>query len=157
MFVRHPEYFLCVVVLIVCVRGAQDIGEFSARNVMQCLRREYTLRATRSDEYGRRCWDVIKTISCWGRCDSFEVPDWRFPYKVSVHPVCMHDQKTLRKVRLRYCDPPNTGDDLRIYEYYDAETCSCGVCNSSDTFCDWKGHTSSQESSLTAKGGATNY
>ncbi|KFM62737.1 Glycoprotein hormone beta-5, partial [Stegodyphus mimosarum] len=106
-----------------------------------CLRREYTLKATRSDAFGRQCWDIIRVTSCWGRCDSFEIPDWRFPYKISVHPVCIHDHKKLRRVLLRNCDP-GADPHLRIYEYYEAETCSCKVCNSSDTFCDWKNHIS---------------
>ncbi|XP_055945858.1 thyrostimulin beta-5 subunit-like [Argiope bruennichi] len=152
MLIRYPERLLCVVVFIVLVEASVDSSDpySTFKNVLQCLRREYTLRASRSDDFGRRCWDVIRTTSCWGRCDSFEIPDWRFPYKISIHPVCMHDQKILRKVRLRHCDPPDTDDELRIYEYYDAATCSCGVCNSSDTFCDWKGHTSSQKTLLPA-------
>ncbi|GFY70214.1 thyrostimulin beta-5 subunit [Trichonephila inaurata madagascariensis] len=145
MLIQYSERLVCAAVFIVIIQADQSI-DTSFKNVLQCLRREYTLKATQSDDYGRRCWDVIRTTSCWGRCDSFEIPDWRFPYKISIHPVCMHDQKILRKVRLRHCDPPDTDDDLRIYEYYDAITCSCGVCNSSDTFCDWKGHSSSQKS-----------
>ncbi|KAG8182930.1 hypothetical protein JTE90_010561 [Oedothorax gibbosus] len=141
-------YFLALtVVFVVCSQAARGRSSdhnsqesYNLKSVLVCLRREYTLKATRSDNLGRRCWDFIRATSCWGRCDSFEIPDWRFPYKISIHPVCMHDQKRLRRVRLRHCDPPDADDRLRNYEYYDAETCSCGVCNSSDTFCDWKGH-----------------
>lgn len=68
-----------------------------------------------------------------------QIPDWRFPYKISYHPVCMHDQKVLRRVHLRHCDP-GADEELRVYEFYEALTCSCKVCNSSDTFCDWRNH-----------------
>nr|XP_015930088.1 thyrostimulin beta-5 subunit-like [Parasteatoda tepidariorum] len=132
--------FLSILILVKAEELNSDVSG-NLKGVLSCLRREYTLKATRTDRDGRQCWDIIRAISCWGRCDSFEIPDWRFPYKISVHPVCMHERRKLRRVELRNCDP-GADEELRFYEYYDAESCSCGVCNSSDTFCDWKGRIS---------------
>lgn len=43
------------------------------KKTLECHRREYTFTATRTDSFGRQCWQVIKSMSCWGRCDSTEV------------------------------------------------------------------------------------
>jgi len=30
---------------------------------------------TKTDSAGRKCWDLVNVMSCWGRCDSNEVRD----------------------------------------------------------------------------------
>lgn len=40
---------------------------------LDCHRREYTFKASRTDAFGRKCWQYVKVMSCWGRCDSGEV------------------------------------------------------------------------------------
>ncbi|XP_054706885.1 thyrostimulin beta-5 subunit-like [Uloborus diversus] len=122
---------LCFVACAWALSGTEE--------VLECLRREYTLRAVKTDLKGRHCWDTLKVATCWGRCDSFEIPDWRFPYKISYHPVCVHDRKVLRRVMLRNCEI-GADRELALYEFLEAESCTCRLCNSSDTFCDWRSH-----------------
>ena len=43
------------------------------RNTLECHRREYTFKATNTDGKGRRCWQFVTAMSCWGRCHSGEV------------------------------------------------------------------------------------
>lgn len=45
----------------------------NAHATLECHRREYTFKATRTDLSGRQCWEYITVMSCWGRCDSGEV------------------------------------------------------------------------------------
>ena len=82
MLIRSVKSLLCLLLLCVCVcisssdkeePSSEDPPSYLLRNILMCLRREYTLKAIRSDENGRTCWDFIRSTSCWGRCDSFEV------------------------------------------------------------------------------------
>ena len=43
------------------------------RFTLECHRREYTFKAVRYDDVGRKCWQFVTVMSCWGRCDSGEV------------------------------------------------------------------------------------
>ncbi len=52
---------------------------------------------------GRECWDHVSVWSCFGRCDSNEISDWKFPYKRSYHPVCMHAGRSKAVAMLRNC------------------------------------------------------
>ncbi|KAG8181945.1 hypothetical protein JTE90_000056 [Oedothorax gibbosus] len=103
-------------------------------NTLECHRREFTFKAVQTDDNGFQCWDQVTAMACWGRCDSGEIGDWRFPYKRPFHPVCVHDSREVRSVILRNCHP---AADLRIaeYEYYEAVSCSCIKCDSSTTSC----------------------
>ena len=38
-----------------------------------CYRREYFFKAERTDASGLKCWSTVKTVSCWGRCETGEV------------------------------------------------------------------------------------
>lgn len=40
---------------------------------LECHRRLYTYRVTKTDENGKQCWDTLTVNACWGRCDSYEV------------------------------------------------------------------------------------
>lgn len=44
-----------------------------AAGTLECHRRLYTYRVTKTDENGKQCWDTISVNACWGRCDSNEV------------------------------------------------------------------------------------
>ncbi|XP_044733529.1 thyrostimulin beta-5 subunit [Chrysoperla carnea] len=104
-------------------------------STLECHRRLYTYRAMQTDSRGLSCWDSLSVMSCWGRCDSNEISDWRFPYKRSYHPVCMHASRTPKTVILRHCDYGVESGTNR-YEYLEATSCKCQACSSSDTSCE---------------------
>lgn len=79
----------------------------------------------------------------------FQVSDWRFPYKKSNHPVCVHHGRNTSFVTLRHCEE---GVQLGTshYEYVEADDCKCQICSSSDTSCEglrYRPHRSESESS----------
>ncbi|XP_045603174.1 thyrostimulin beta-5 subunit [Procambarus clarkii] len=104
-------------------------------STLECHRRQYTYKVHKTDDDGRVCWDFINVMSCWGRCDSNEIADWKFPYKRSHHPVCMHEQTQLTEVTLRHCDE-DAAPGTEIYSYHDATRCACSVCKSSEASCE---------------------
>lgn len=77
---------------------------------------------------GHECWDHVSVWSCWGRCDSREISDWKFPYKKSYHPVCVHAGRSKAVAMLRYCHP-SADPETRRYEYLEANACHCQVNN----------------------------
>lgn len=91
-----------------------------------CNRRLYTYRITQADSMGRECWDHVSVWSCWGRCDSKEISDWKFPYKRSYHPVCMHAGRSKAVAYLRQCHP-DVEPETKRYEYMEAIGCHCQV------------------------------
>lgn len=110
-----------------------------------CNMRLYTYRITQSDAKGifliiperfelltmipysgRECWDHVSVWSCHGRCDSNEISDWKFPYKRSYHPVCMHAGRSKAVAMLRNCHP-QASPETRRYEYMEAIGCHCQV------------------------------
>ncbi|KAJ6646424.1 Thyrostimulin beta-5 subunit [Pseudolycoriella hygida] len=100
-----------------------------------CNMRLYTYRITQSDSKGRECWDHVSVWSCFGRCDSNEISDWKFPYKRSYHPVCMHAGRSKAVAMLRNCHPQAT-PETRRYEYMEAMGCHCQTCSTTDTSCE---------------------
>lgn len=91
---------------------------------------------TESDDKGLSCWDTIEVKGCWGRCDSKEISDWKFPFKKSHHPVCIPAGRTKAHVMLKNCDA-DAGDDAKKYDYTEPTSCICQVCTSSDTSCEY--------------------
>lgn len=75
---------------------------------------------------GYECWDHVSVWSCWGRCDSREISDWKFPYKKSYHPVCVHAGRSKSVAMLRFCHP-QADPETRRYEYMEANACHCQV------------------------------
>lgn len=117
------------VVFISAVDGEEE-GER-----LGCHRRKYSFRVTQTDQMGRTCRDVVSVKSCWGRCDSNEISDYKFPFKRSYHPVCVFSGRVASVATLRYCDPdvaPNTNQ----YHYMEATACKCQTCTSFDTSCE---------------------
>ncbi|KAG4076190.1 hypothetical protein HA402_014739 [Bradysia odoriphaga] len=100
-----------------------------------CNMRLYTYRITQSDSNGRECWDHVSVWSCFGRCDSNEISDWKFPYKRSYHPVCMHAGRSKAVAMLRNCHP-QASPETRRYEYMEAIGCHCQTCSTTDTSCE---------------------
>ncbi|CAG7838469.1 unnamed protein product [Allacma fusca] len=110
-------------------------GAVDPATTLDCHRRLYSYRVTKTDSAGRTCWDQVNVRSCWGRCDSNEIPDWRFPYKRSHHPVCIYGSRHERTVTLRNCQPDvEPGTDK--YTFQEAETCVCTACKSSEASCE---------------------
>ncbi|XP_065331831.1 thyrostimulin beta-5 subunit [Cloeon dipterum] len=112
-----------------------DMAQIDMSNTLGCHRRLYSYKVIQSDPAGRSCWDVVNVMSCWGRCDSNEISDWRFPYKRSFHPVCMHDDRRPMSVELKNCDA-DTLPGTERYVYYEAVSCRCSVCKSSEASCE---------------------
>ncbi|CAH1375612.1 hypothetical protein MTP99_017022 [Tenebrio molitor] len=106
-----------------------------ASGTIECHRRMYTYRVTQTDDNGKQCWDTLSVMACWGRCDSNEISDWRFPYKKSNHPVCVHYGRNRSVVTLRHCEEGADPTTAR-YEYLEAAGCKCQQCSSSDTSCE---------------------
>ncbi|XP_069970009.1 thyrostimulin beta-5 subunit [Penaeus vannamei] len=104
-------------------------------STLECHRRQYTYKVHKTDDNGRMCWDYINVMSCWGRCDSNEIADWKFPYKRSHHPVCMHEETHLTQVTLRNCHE-DVAPGTEIYTFHEANRCSCSVCKSSEASCE---------------------
>ncbi|XP_035905321.1 thyrostimulin beta-5 subunit [Anopheles stephensi] len=100
-----------------------------------CHKRLFTYRVSQTDSKGRECWDHVSVLSCWGRCDSNEISDWRFPYKRSHHPVCVHAGRTKAVALLRHCHP-DADLAARQYEYMEPKSCNCQTCSSTDTSCE---------------------
>lgn len=118
----------------------------STETGLGCNMRLYTYRITQSDSNGkmllyvkyqlsstnifnisgRECWDHVSVWSCFGRCDSNEISDWKFPYKRSYHPVCMHAGRSKAVAMLRNCHP-QASPETRRYEYMEAIGCHCQV------------------------------
>ncbi|XP_076315566.1 thyrostimulin beta-5 subunit-like [Tachypleus tridentatus] len=126
---------VCLPTLILWLHLSVASAVKSAESTLACHKREYTFKATRTDSNGHQCWDYLNTMSCWGRCDSGEIADWRFPYKKAYHPVCMHSKKQQRKVKLKHCDKL-AETQLAEYVYYEALTCGCQLCRSSSSSCE---------------------
>ena len=52
---------------------ATSLQEPILASTLECHRRLYAYKVTKTDSAGRVCWDTISVMSCWGRCDSNEV------------------------------------------------------------------------------------
>ncbi|CRL02758.1 CLUMA_CG015835, isoform A [Clunio marinus] len=118
-----------------CNEIAPAIIEGPTKAPIGCHKRSYSYKVTQSDMKGNTCSGVITVNACWGRCDSKEISDWKFPFKKSHHPVCVHSGRTKVIVMLQECDP-NASIEARKYEYMEALTCSCQICSSIDTSCE---------------------
>ncbi|XP_067009755.1 thyrostimulin beta-5 subunit [Anabrus simplex] len=146
--------YLALVTLVWLSTDGVHSQAHNPSTTLECHMRKYNYKVTKTDSEGRLCWDYISVVSCWGRCDSNEISDWRFPYKRSFHPVCMHDARELRRTKLRNCEvdaEPGTED----YQYYEALSCRCSVCKSSEASCEglrYRGQRSGPFTSLQNKG-----
>nr|WLP00726.1 GPbeta5-2 [Galleria mellonella] len=60
-------------------------SSFSAR----CKLRKYTHEAIQTDLNGRRCWDDVKILGCWGYCLSHEVSIFKRNYHHTSQSLCV--------------------------------------------------------------------
>ncbi|KAF4528202.1 hypothetical protein B566_EDAN014027 [Ephemera danica] len=104
-------------------------------STLECHRRLYTYKVQQADAAGHLCWDDVHVWSCWGRCDSNEISDWRFPFKRSFHPVCMHEDRLPRTVLLKNC-ATGASPGTELYTVLEAASCRCAVCKSSEASCE---------------------
>lgn len=68
-------------------------------------------------------------------CTIFQTTDWRFPFRKSTHPVCIHDARERVNITLRNCDKmayPST----KTIEILQALSCKCSTCKSSEASCE---------------------
>ena len=65
----------------------------------------------------------------------FQTTDWKFPFRKSSHPVCIHDARERIQITLKNCDEkvdPNT----KTFEVLRALSCKCSTCKSSEATCE---------------------
>ncbi|OTF76583.1 hypothetical protein BLA29_006308 [Euroglyphus maynei] len=108
----------------------------TVQQTLDCHERSFTFKAVRTDPVtGLQCRDYIRLLSCWGRCSSGEIADYRFPYKRSFHNVCIHDVVEKRLFELTDCDR-GAPEYLRSYEAVVAKSCVCRRCETSMVNCE---------------------
>lgn len=132
-FPRRVLLLLFVVCAVVSIAVGSDEEEDPQK--LGCHKRKYNFRVTQTDKKGRSCWDLVSVKSCWGRCDSNEISDYKFPFKRSFHPVCIFSGRIPSVAILRNCDAdvePLTNQ----YHYMEATSCKCQTCSSADTSCE---------------------
>ncbi|XP_075225134.1 glycoprotein hormone beta 5 isoform X2 [Lycorma delicatula] len=117
------------------IQDQQTGAAFDPNSILGCHKRVYNSKVSKADSQGRTCWDTISVMSCWGRCDSREISDWRFPYKRSFHPVCLFDSRELATVTLSNCEE-GVEPGTEFYQYLQAVSCRCLVCKSSEASCE---------------------
>ncbi|KAE8739983.1 Glycoprotein hormone beta5 [Frankliniella occidentalis] len=142
MILERPLWLVVVLLALRAARCDVVLAEerpppagVDVRTTLECHPRVYNSTVSRSDRNGRTCFDHVSVTSCWGRCDSNEISDYRFPYKRSHHPVCIHDVHEPRVVVLRHCQE-GVEPGTERYEYLEAKRCSCQVCRSSEASCE---------------------
>lgn len=111
------------------------VAEEPIAQPLGCHKRTVTYRITQNDPQGMQCWDDVKIMTCWGRCESNEITDYKFPYKQSFHPVCVHAGRLPSVAHLKNCHP-EAGEEARRYEYVEPVSCHCHICMSIDTECE---------------------
>ncbi|XP_050440679.1 thyrostimulin beta-5 subunit [Adelges cooleyi] len=127
---------LCSAVLWSASIAGQDmLLDEPQTNALDCNKKLYAFQVSNTDINGRSCSDEIEVMSCWGRCDSNEVSDWRFPYKRSHHPVCIHGGRKLTRYILRNCEP-GVEPGTEVYVFQQATSCKCHACKSSEASCE---------------------
>ncbi|KAL8619804.1 hypothetical protein ACOMHN_025890 [Nucella lapillus] len=122
---------------LLCRASPSPPSIINPRTTLQCHVRSYTFRATKPPIINQNgdlvtCHGDVHVKSCWGRCDSSEIGDFKMPFKISDHPVCTYTGRVSRTVRLSHCDdyPDPT------VQVFDAAGCACRLCNSDFTSCE---------------------
>ncbi|XP_066260822.1 thyrostimulin beta-5 subunit [Euwallacea similis] len=148
MFFQLLFFFLYIssIVSTQKIIEAASFEDFDENSTLKCHKRLYNYRVSQVDKNGKECWDVLSVMACWGRCDSNEIADFRFPYKKSVHPVCVHYGRNKVFVILRNCEEGALPSASR-YEYYEAADCKCQQCSSLDTSCEGQRYRSQRSQS----------
>lgn len=101
-----------------------------------CEKLPYTFNVEQFDDKGYRCQGSITVNACYGRCQSKEIADWKFPFKRAHHPVCMTSTGVAKVVTmLPNCDL-EASMEARRYEYSEPLDCVCKMCTSINTSCE---------------------
>jgi hypothetical protein len=132
---RTPLLIFSSFFLMTCAEMVPALIEGPTRSPIGCNIRLYTYQVTQTDPKGFTCTDRVMVKGCWGRCDSKEISDWKFPFKKSFHPVCVHKGLTKVVVELTECEP-EAGPEARRYEYMEPQSCQCHICSSLTTSCE---------------------
>lgn len=139
VIVRMQSTIVLIALVIVATTTSLQIPpqaiDVIQRTPLGCNRQVYTYLVTQVDSNGYECSDNVSVQSCWGRCDSSEISDWKFPYKRSFHPVCMHAGRQKSVAILKNCHPL-AGMEARRYEFMEPVSCTCQMCTSKDTSCE---------------------
>ncbi|KAF2354038.1 Cystine-knot cytokine [Trinorchestia longiramus] len=133
-YLGHQLLWSVAAVIILTIMSSAE-AVIDAQNTLSCHRRQYRYKITETDASGRACWDYVNVMSCWGRCESHEIADWKFPYKRSHHPVCQHAGTKESEVILRNCDA-GVAAGTEVHKFTEAAVCACALCKSSETSCE---------------------
>lgn len=101
-----------------------------------CEKLPYTFNVEQVDEKGYRCEGAITVNACYGRCQSKEISDWKFPYKRAHHPVCVTSSGVAKIVTMLTTCDPEAGMEARRYEYSEPIDCVCKICTTHNTSCE---------------------
>lgn len=52
---------------------AASFEEEVENSTLKCHKRLYNYSVSQVDQNGKKCWDILSVMACWGRCDSNEV------------------------------------------------------------------------------------
>ncbi|CAD5125865.1 unnamed protein product [Dimorphilus gyrociliatus] len=96
-------------------RKGTEFGCFNSSHKMN-LNKDLKINATSV----LKCRHTIQVPICWGRCDTWDIPDFQWN-----HSVCSYGRKTLKKVKLLDCDPNHPDPFMYLYV---ADTCECKLC-----------------------------
>ncbi|PVD25803.1 hypothetical protein C0Q70_13463 [Pomacea canaliculata] len=98
---------VCLIVAILC--GASCSTLVDPSTTLGCHVRLYQFHAVKPDIITANgdiltCQGDVTVNSCWGRCDSSEIGDFKMPFKISHHPVCTYTGQRERTVVLSDCE-----------------------------------------------------
>ncbi|KAK6182397.1 hypothetical protein SNE40_010100 [Patella caerulea] len=129
------KWFTLMLCLLVCIADVTN-SFIDPSTTLGCHIRHYTQEIIKPwfDEDGNLhpCVGFFQVDSCWGRCDSNEIGDFKMPFKISNHPVCTYAGRTRRIVTLDHC----IGHPEPEVELFDASRCECRRCNSEFESCE---------------------
>lgn len=128
---RERVYLLgltgCFIVSLLC----STVTGVDPSTTIECF--VHTAMKHRAVKNGCRPYD-INIRGCWGRCDSYQVPELLPPYVYSVHPSCIQDSVTPTTIQLPDCDE---GVDS-TYVYESANSCKCQSISDVTTAYDYR-------------------
>jgi len=99
-----------------------------------CVLRELNFTAVGQDSNGFKCKQKIRTVACFGTCDTTEYGSYLFPPKADSQAVCNFERSKQRIVMLSDCEP-EAGMEARKYVFTEALSCSCAACDPKTTNC----------------------
>ncbi|XP_013400795.1 thyrostimulin beta-5 subunit [Lingula anatina] len=112
-------------------------GSVDPKTMLACNQREFRYNVEKPpyvapDGTTITCKGTVKVWACYGRCETSEVGDYEFPFKLSFHNVCTYGGDVVR--RRVTLDCPGYPDPT--VELFDVERCECQVCRYDKTSCE---------------------